>query len=55
LANIIALARERYNDNVEHRRQWGGGKLGPKSRARIAKQKRIIAKEEKQRAKAANR
>jgi len=55
LANIIALARERYNDNVEHRRQWGGGKLGPKARARIDKQKRIIAKEEKLRQKAAAR
>jgi len=47
LAHIVSLARERYNDNVEHRRQWGGGKLGPKARARIAKQKRLVAKEEK--------
>jgi large subunit ribosomal protein L7Ae len=52
LANIATIARERYNDNVEHRRQWGGSKLGPKSRERIAKQKRIIAKEEKMRQKA---
>jgi len=55
LGNVITLARERYNDNVEHRRQWGGGKLGPKARARIAKQKRIIAKEQKMREKAASR
>jgi len=53
LANIVAIARERYNDNVEHRRQWGGGKLGIKSRAKVEKQRRIIAKEEKMRQKAA--
>jgi len=55
LANLVTVARERYNDNVEHRKQWGGGKLGPKSRARIEKHKRIIAKEEKLRQKAATR
>jgi len=55
LANVVTIARERYNDNVEHRRQWGGGKLGPKSRARIEKQKRLIAREEKLRQKAATR
>jgi len=52
LANITAIARERYNDNVEHRRQWGGGKLGIKSRAKVEKQRRILAKEEKMRQKA---
>jgi len=50
-ANIVSIARERFNDNVELRRQWGGGKLGTKAQARIAKQKRILAKEEKLRAK----
>jgi large subunit ribosomal protein L7Ae len=55
LANIVSMARHRYNDNTEHRRQWGGGKLGPKARARILKQKKIIAREEKMRAKAAAR
>jgi large subunit ribosomal protein L7Ae len=55
LANIVGIARERYNDDTEHRKLWGGGKLGPKARARIAKQKRIIAKEEKMRQKAAAR
>lgn len=44
MANVVTIARERYNDETEHRRQWGGGKLGPKARARIAKQKRLIAK-----------
>jgi large subunit ribosomal protein L7Ae len=55
LGNIVTIARERYNDNVEHRRQWGGGKLGPKARARIERQKRLIAKEQKMREKAAAR
>jgi len=55
LANIVTIARERYNDNVEHRRQWGGSKLGPKSRARIEKQKKIVAREEKMRQKASAR
>jgi len=55
LANIVTLAREKFNDNAEGRKQWGGGKLGPKSRARIEKQKRIVAKEEKLRLKAAAR
>jgi len=55
LANMVTYVRARYNDNVDHRRQWGGGKLGIKARARIDKQKRLIAKEEKLRAKAATR
>jgi len=55
LTTLVGIAQERYNNELEHRRQWGGGKLGPKARARIAKQKRIIAKEEKLRQKAAAR
>jgi len=45
LANLVVIAREHYNNNVEHRRQWGGGKLGNKSLAVIAKQQKIIAAE----------
>jgi large subunit ribosomal protein L7Ae len=55
LTTLVGIAQERYNNELEHRRQWGGGKLGPKARARIAKQKRIIAKEEKLRQKASAR
>lgn len=53
LTKLVEISRERYNDNVEHRRQWGGGRLGLKARAKIEKQKRLLAKEEKLRAKAA--
>jgi len=45
LANIAQIARETFNDNIEHRRQWGGGRLGPKSAAVISKRQRLIAKE----------
>jgi large subunit ribosomal protein L7Ae len=53
LANIATIARETFNDNIEHRRQWGGGKLGHKSAAKIAKRQRTIAKEQASRQKAA--
>jgi len=46
LANLATIARESFNDNAEHRRQWGGGRLGQKSAAKIAKKQRIIAKEQ---------
>jgi len=52
LANLAAIARESFNENAEHRRQWGGGKLGQKSAAKIAKRQRIIAKEQAARQKA---
>jgi large subunit ribosomal protein L7Ae len=52
LANLAAIARESFNDNVEHRKQWGGGKLGQKSAAKIAKRQRLIAKEQAARQKA---
>jgi len=45
LANLAVVARETFNDNIELRRQWGGGRLGQKSAAVIAKRQRIIAKE----------
>jgi len=53
LANLATIARESFNENVEHRRQWGGGKLGAKSANRIAKQQRLVAKEQAAREKAA--
>jgi len=52
LANLVGVARELYNDNPEHRKQWGGGKIGQKSAAVIAKRQRIIAKEQAARIKA---
>lgn len=52
LANLATIARESFNENTEHRRQWGGGKLGNKSAAKIAKKHRILAKEQAAREKA---
>jgi len=51
LANLATIARESFNDNVEHRKQWGGGKLGQKSAAKIAKRQRLVAKEQASRQK----
>jgi len=45
LANLAVIARETFNDNLELRKQWGGGRLGQKSAAVIAKRQRLIAKE----------
>jgi len=52
LANLVGVARELFNDNAEHRKQWGGGKIGQKSAAAIAKRQRLIAKEQAARHKA---
>jgi large subunit ribosomal protein L7Ae len=51
LATLVTIARESFNDNIEHRRQWGGGKLGQKSASKIAKHQRLIAKEQAARGK----
>jgi len=53
LANLATIGRESFNENIEHRRQWGGGKLGSKSAAKVAKLQRLIAKEQAAREKAA--
>lgn len=45
LSALVTSARELFNDNAEHRRQWGGGKLGAKSAAVITKRQKIIQKE----------
>jgi len=45
LANLAVIARESFNDNAEHRRTWGGGKLGNKSLAVIAKRQKLIQEE----------
>jgi len=51
-AQLVTAAREMYNDNIEHRKQWGGGKLSAKSAARISKAQRLVAKEAEARQKA---
>jgi len=46
LAQLATYARENYNDKFdETRRQWGGGKLGPKSQAALLKKQKAVQKE----------
>jgi len=50
LKTLADMAKELFNDNADIRKQWGGGTLGPKRLALIAKRQRIIAAEIAQRA-----
>jgi len=46
LANLVTALKENYNDKFEdHRRQWGGGVMGLKSQAVMAKREKAAAKE----------
>lgn len=45
LATLVSAARDAFNNNMEHRRNWGGLKLGVKSLAVITKRQRLAAKE----------
>merc|ERR1711911_379366 len=46
LSKLIESVKNNYNDRFEEiRRNWGGGLLGPKSNARIAKIEKAKAKE----------
>lgn len=48
LAQLATHGRENYNDKYdETRRQWGGGKLGPKSQAAFNKKEKAFKKEQK--------
>jgi len=46
LAQLASLCKDAYNNNVEMRRQWGGGKLGAKSVAAQRIKAKAVAKEE---------
>jgi len=45
LTNLTELFTQSFNNNVEARRMWGGGKLGQKAAAALKKKERAIAKE----------
>jgi len=45
LTSLSDLGRESYNNNVDSRRTWGGGKLGQKSLHAQRKKEKAIAKE----------
>merc|ERR1712023_5515 len=45
-SQLVTAIRQQYNENAKMiERNWGGGIMGPKSRAATAKQERAIAKE----------
>ncbi|KXS21252.1 L30e-like protein [Gonapodya prolifera JEL478] len=45
LADLVSSFKANYNENVEHRRQWGGGVMGIKSQARTAARKKVLDKQ----------
>jgi len=45
LASLTTLFHDSFNKNVDVRRQWGGGSLGPKSQAAQRKKEKALAKE----------
>ena len=46
LSKLVDAVTTNYNDRFDEiRRHWGGGSLGPKSRARIAKLEKAKAAE----------
>lgn len=42
----------KFNDNADLRKEWGGGKLGAKSQKKVDRQKRAIEQEIAQKAQA---
>jgi large subunit ribosomal protein L7Ae len=51
LAQLVQVARDNFNTNVEARRSWGGGILGHKSATAHAKLARAVAREQKRKEK----
>jgi len=46
LGDLSTLFKDTFNKNADLKKQWGGGKLGPKSVAAQRRRARVIAKEE---------
>lgn len=46
LANITSMAMDNYNNNVELVRKWGGGVMGLKTQAKLAKRAKQLEMEE---------
>lgn len=45
LAELVTIAKDGFNKNVDARRSWGGGRLGPKAAAVVRKKQKAIARE----------
>ena len=45
LSNLTAVAMEKYNNNVDLVRQWGGGKMGLKTEAKLEKRAKQLEAE----------
>lgn len=45
LASLVSVVKSNYNDNTEHRKQWGGGIMGTKSQAAQLKKEQFAAKQ----------
>ena len=50
--NLKTLFKSKFNDNVDLKKEWGGGKLGIKSQHKIEKQKKAVEAELAQKAQA---
>eukprot|EP01112_Ceratiomyxa_fruticulosa_P024046 TRINITY_DN951_c0_g2_i2.p1 TRINITY_DN951_c0_g2~~TRINITY_DN951_c0_g2_i2.p1 ORF type:complete len:326 (+),score=64.88 TRINITY_DN951_c0_g2_i2:61-978(+) len=44
--SIVTLAKEKFNDNTDIRKKWGGGRIGVQSLAKRAKREKQIAAEQ---------
>mmetsp|Transcript_5377 Transcript_5377/g.8276 ORF Transcript_5377/g.8276 Transcript_5377/m.8276 type:complete len:262 (-) Transcript_5377:295-1080(-) len=52
---LTELAMEKYNDNPDLVRKWGGGTMGLKTQAKLAKRAKAVALEEAKKAKSLGR
>jgi large subunit ribosomal protein L7Ae len=49
--NLAKICRDHFNNDVDARKQWGGGILGTKKQEQLNKKKRLAKKEEKEKEK----
>mmetsp|Transcript_46924 Transcript_46924/g.112453 ORF Transcript_46924/g.112453 Transcript_46924/m.112453 type:complete len:94 (+) Transcript_46924:109-390(+) len=42
LSNVTSLAKDKFNDNTDHVRKWGGGIVGLKTEAKLDKRAKAL-------------
>jgi len=52
MENLKSLCRKKFNDNMDLKKEWGGGKVGIKSQHRVEKKVRAVESELAQKAQA---